>query len=106
MRQARQRRAKGAQTSRFAPPHPRAQTQARLAQPQPHHNPRTDLVAIAQQLSSIKHIILVLSGKGGVGKSTVAAQMAFALASSGCEARYNNDCVLQHHLLTGRSAGH
>jgi len=38
------------------------------------------LAAIAERLSSVKHIILVLSGKGGVGKSTVSAQLALALA--------------------------
>jgi Mrp family chromosome partitioning ATPase len=30
-----------------------------------------------------KHCVLVLSGKGGVGKSTVAVQLAFGLAKSG-----------------------
>ncbi|XP_046856730.1 cytosolic Fe-S cluster assembly factor NUBP2 homolog isoform X2 [Xenia sp. Carnegie-2017] len=34
-------------------------------------------------LSSVKHIFLVLSGKGGVGKSTVASQLACALYSRG-----------------------
>ncbi|KAF5090176.1 MAG: Mrp/NBP35 family ATP-binding protein [Methanoculleus horonobensis] len=32
---------------------------------------------------SVKHVILVLSGKGGVGKSTVAANLAMALANHG-----------------------
>jgi Mrp family chromosome partitioning ATPase len=31
-------------------------------------------------LQRIKHVVMVLSGKGGVGKSTVACQMAMALA--------------------------
>ncbi|KAG1679868.1 Cytosolic Fe-S cluster assembly factor NUBP2 [Nymphon striatum] len=36
-----------------------------------------------KSLSGVKHIILVLSGKGGVGKSTVASQLAIALKCSG-----------------------
>mmetsp|Transcript_16781 Transcript_16781/g.25218 ORF Transcript_16781/g.25218 Transcript_16781/m.25218 type:complete len:360 (+) Transcript_16781:40-1119(+) len=35
------------------------------------------------KLSQVKHKILVLSGKGGVGKSTVSAQLAFTLAQQG-----------------------
>ncbi len=38
---------------------------------------------VRQRVSRIKHRILVLSGKGGVGKSTVAANLAVALASNG-----------------------
>ena len=34
-------------------------------------------------ISSVKHIILVLSGKGGVGKSTVAVQLAHGLVRRG-----------------------
>lgn len=47
--------------------------------------PDPDLAAIAQRLAAIKHKVLVLSGKGGVGKSTFAAQLAFALAAAGKE---------------------
>jgi Mrp family chromosome partitioning ATPase len=36
-------------------------------------------------MSKFKHIILVLSGKGGVGKSTFSAQLAFACAAQGLE---------------------
>lgn len=34
-------------------------------------------------LSSVKHVILVLSGKGGVGKSTVASQLTLGLLNAG-----------------------
>ncbi len=38
---------------------------------------------IAERLGSIENVILVLSGKGGVGKSSVAVNVATALASRG-----------------------
>jgi Mrp family chromosome partitioning ATPase len=38
---------------------------------------------MAQRMSRIKHKIVVMSGKGGVGKSTVAANLACVLAESG-----------------------
>uniref|UniRef100_A0A3P9JT23 NUBP iron-sulfur cluster assembly factor 1, cytosolic n=1 Tax=Oryzias latipes TaxID=8090 RepID=A0A3P9JT23_ORYLA len=44
-------------------------------------NPDPAIGEIGEKLSSVKHKILVLSGKGGVGKSTFSAQLARALAS-------------------------
>lgn len=37
----------------------------------------------SEPLSSIKHVLAIAAGKGGVGKSTVAAHLAFALKSMG-----------------------
>jgi hypothetical protein len=48
-----------------------------------------DLAAIAERMSKVKNKLLVLSGKGGVGKSTFATQLAFALAAQGKEVRRN-----------------
>lgn len=41
-----------------------------------------DLATIEERMKSVRHKILVLSGKGGVGKSTFASQLAFALAQT------------------------
>jgi Mrp family chromosome partitioning ATPase len=42
---------------------------------------------VSRRLNRIKHIIIVCSGKGGVGKSSVAAQLALSLYSSSPNAR-------------------
>jgi Mrp family chromosome partitioning ATPase len=42
---------------------------------------------VSRRLKSIKHIIIVCSGKGGVGKSSVAAQLALCLRASSPTAR-------------------
>ncbi|GAM23404.1 hypothetical protein SAMD00019534_065790 [Acytostelium subglobosum LB1] len=43
--------------------------------------PDPDIVAIEERMASVKHKVLVLSGKGGVGKSTFSSQLSFALAA-------------------------
>ncbi len=40
-------------------------------------------IALQNRMAEIRHKLLVLSGKGGVGKSTVAANLATALAKAG-----------------------
>ena len=41
--------------------------------------------AVSDRMSKIKHKIMVISGKGGVGKTTVAVNLAFTLAAKGLE---------------------
>lgn len=43
--------------------------------------PDPDLPIIQQRMSRIKHKILIMSGKGGVGKSTFTAQLGWAFSS-------------------------
>lgn len=40
-----------------------------------------DLEVIKDHLKNVKHKILILSGKGGVGKSTVTGQLAWSLSA-------------------------
>jgi Mrp family chromosome partitioning ATPase len=45
--------------------------------------PDPAVAEVAKKLKDVEHKILVLSGKGGVGKSTVSAQLTFGLAQGG-----------------------
>lgn len=65
---------------------------AQKPSPQPraggHDNPlglnkRPRIEEAAETLTGVKHVIAVASGKGGVGKSTVAANLAVAVAAQG-----------------------
>lgn len=42
-----------------------------------------DETKLQETLAAIKHVIIVLSGKGGVGKSTVSSNLAISLAKEG-----------------------
>ena len=51
-------------------------------------------------LEGVKHVILVLSGKGGVGKSTVSTQLALSLQHCGYKVKKN---TFQFNLLKNNS---
>ena len=44
---------------------------------------RQSITNFSTMLEGVKHVLLVLSGKGGVGKSTISTQLALALKESG-----------------------
>lgn len=52
-------------------------------------------VKAAENLAKMKHKIIVLSGKGGVGKSTVAAHLALALAEKKIQDRITRQLYSQ-----------
>src|SRR3989441_8491775 len=51
---------------------------------------------MAQRMSRIKHKIVVMSGKGGVGKSSVAANLAVVLAEDGAAGIVDADVTGAH----------
>jgi Mrp family chromosome partitioning ATPase len=63
---------------------PQAPSSAQTDRSKPQPPPTVDPV-LRDRLQAIRQKILVLSGKGGVGKSTVAANLAMSLALAGCE---------------------
>ncbi|KAG5479774.1 hypothetical protein LSCM4_05782 [Leishmania orientalis] len=45
--------------------------------------PDPDVPVIRERLAGVKHKVMIVSGKGGVGKSTMTKELAFALGSRG-----------------------
>ena len=60
--------------------------------------PDPDVAVIAERLAGVKHKILILSGKGGVGKSTVTANLARSL--SGRDLSIMTSCINHDYPLT------
>lgn len=54
------------------------------------------------RLASVKHVILVMSGKGGVGKSTVAVQLSVGLRNAGFKVTWSGLALFEYCNDVGR----
>lgn len=74
------------------------------------HVDQKDLIAPLNKDSSIRHVYAVMSGKGGVGKSSVTASLAVAMAQKGCkvgvmDADITGPSIPKAFGMHGRAAG-
>ncbi|PWY96896.1 P-loop containing nucleoside triphosphate hydrolase protein, partial [Testicularia cyperi] len=72
--------------------------------------PDPDLPLIQQRMSRIRHKILIMSGKGGVGKSTFTAQLGWAFSShfAGKDVQYGSETLpsTEHTKVAGSDDDH
>ncbi|CAG8746497.1 2144_t:CDS:2, partial [Acaulospora morrowiae] len=65
--------------------------------------PDPDIKLITEKMSTVKHKILILSGKGGVGKSTFTAQLGFAFAGDeyiqACQRSLHSEDILYQIIM-------
>jgi Mrp family chromosome partitioning ATPase len=61
--------------------------------------PDPDIPVIAEHLKDVKHKVLILSGKGGVGKSTFSALLAQAFASQDSDLQETNEAEITVGLM-------
>ena len=54
---------------------------------------------------TVKHVYLILSGKGGVGKSSVTTQLAFALYEKGFKVSWNSKETNINNVWFKQSSG-